>query len=284
MWNRIACWAALCAAGATASAQVNLMSNGSFEADGELSSSTTLTGWSVTAGNIDTRPMLVGGSVATDGEFLLDLEGTVAATITQSVVGLVVGEPYVFSFDLGANTANTVLGIVLSGATNLDETLPAIAGPLTPVARSFKAGATTLTVTFIDRGGTGGNAGPALDNVRLVRAGLADCNDNGVDDDEDIAAGTSLDCFDSSAAPGTRGGPNGVPDECECVADWNRDGVVNSTDVSDFVNTFFADQVAGTINGDINCNGVSNSTDVSDFINLWFSAQAGQLPFSGCAI
>jgi len=112
-----------------------------------------------------------------------------------------------------------------------------------------------------------------------------DCNENGVDDAEDISSGTSRDCFDFSAAAGTAGGANGVPDECECVADWNRDGTSNSTDVSDFINTFFADQSPpGATNGDVNCDGVSNSTDVSDFINVWFAAQAGQLPFAGCLI
>jgi len=113
---------------------------------------------------------------------------------------------------------------------------------------------------------------------------ITDCNENGVDDAADIAAGTSKDCFDFAAAAGTAGGPNGIPDECECVADWNRDGTSNSTDVSDFINTFFADQAGGGSDGDVNCDGVSNSTDVSDFINVWFAAQAGQLPFAGCTI
>jgi hypothetical protein len=53
-------------------------------------------------------------------------------------------------------------------------------------------------------------------------------------------------------------------------ADWNRDGVVNSTDVSDFINDWFADQVSGGLTTDFNNDGVSNSTDVSDFINVWF--------------
>jgi hypothetical protein len=114
--------------------------------------------------------------------------------------------------------------------------------------------------------------------------GGADCNENGIDDAQDIANGTSDDCFDYAAAAGTRGGANGIPDECECVADWNRDGIANSTDVSDFINTFFADQTSGNVDGDVNCDGVSNSTDVSDFINIWFAAQAGQLPFAGCTI
>jgi len=114
--------------------------------------------------------------------------------------------------------------------------------------------------------------------------GGQDCNENGVDDAQDISSGTSKDCFDFTAAAGTAGGANGVPDECECIADWNRDGTSNSTDVSDFINTFFADQAGGGPNGDVNCDGTSNSTDVSDFINVWFAAQAGQLPFAGCTI
>jgi hypothetical protein len=112
--------------------------------------------------------------------------------------------------------------------------------------------------------------------------GGADCNQNGVDDVTDIANGTSRDCYNS--AKGAAGLPDGIPDECQCIADWNHDGTVNSTDVSDFINTYFADQVAGTAAGDINCDGVDNSTDVSDFINLWFSAQSGQLPYAGCSI
>jgi hypothetical protein len=114
--------------------------------------------------------------------------------------------------------------------------------------------------------------------------GTTDCNGNGVPDSQDISSGTSQDCFNFAAAANTAGGANGVPDECECVADWNRDGISNSTDVSDFINTFFADQTSGGLNGDVNCDGVSNSTDVSDFINIWFAAQAGQLPFAGCTI
>jgi hypothetical protein len=58
-----------------------------------------------------------------------------------------------------------------------------------------------------------------------------------------------------------------------CPADWNEDGVVNSTDVSDFINDWFTDQVEGTLVTDFNGDGVSNSTDVSDFINGWFTAQ-----------
>jgi len=58
-----------------------------------------------------------------------------------------------------------------------------------------------------------------------------------------------------------------------CPTDWNHDGVVNSTDVSEFINSWFADQAAGTLIADFDGNGVVNSTDVSGFINAWFEAQ-----------
>jgi len=59
-----------------------------------------------------------------------------------------------------------------------------------------------------------------------------------------------------------------------CRTDVTGDGVVNSTDVSEFVHIWFADQVNGTINADFNDDGVSNSTDVSDFVNVWFEERS----------
>jgi hypothetical protein len=60
-----------------------------------------------------------------------------------------------------------------------------------------------------------------------------------------------------------------------CVADWNHDGVTNSTDVSDFINDWFQDQLDGTLVTDWDGNGVVNSTDVSGFINSWFEDAGG---------
>jgi len=59
-----------------------------------------------------------------------------------------------------------------------------------------------------------------------------------------------------------------------CPADFNGDGTVNSTDVSDFINQWFQDQVEGTLVTDWDHNGVVNSTDVSGFINSWFEDTA----------
>lgn len=152
------------------SASANLIVNGSFETDGFLVASPTLTGWTVDYGNIDAVPGLVGGSTATDGLYLIDLEGVLAAQITQVVPGLVIGNSYTLSFDLGANTSNTDLGLALSGAASLSEIIPASTGPLVTQVRTFVATSPTLTLSFTDAGGTGGNAGPALDNVSLIPA------------------------------------------------------------------------------------------------------------------
>jgi hypothetical protein len=55
-----------------------------------------------------------------------------------------------------------------------------------------------------------------------------------------------------------------------CRVDWDGNGVVNSTDVSSFINDWFADIAGGTTVTDFDGNGVVNSTDVSMFINEWF--------------
>jgi glucose/arabinose dehydrogenase len=104
-----------------------------------------------------------------------------------------------------------------------------------------------------------------LSTTRSVSVFSADCNANGVPDNCDIDAGTSLDIDH-----------NGVPDECQkqpvCVADFNHDAIVNSTDVSDFINQWFQDFVDGTSITDFDRNGIVNSTDVSEFINAYFES------------
>jgi len=63
-----------------------------------------------------------------------------------------------------------------------------------------------------------------------------------------------------------------VPPGPVCLADWDGNDVVNSTDVSAFINDWFADQLNGTLVTDWDDNGVVNSTDVSLFINDFFAA------------
>lgn len=69
-------------------------------------------------------------------------------------------------------------------------------------------------------------ADPAEDNFVVydnVRIEVADCNENGVPDTQDISGGTSADCNDT-----------GVPDECEDIAggDFDVDGDVDYYDLA----------------------------------------------------
>lgn len=68
-------------------------------------------------------------------------------------------------------------------------------------------------------------------------------------------------------------GDGGIVTPPVCPVDWDNNGVVNSTDVAAFINSWFEDQVAGTFVADFDDNGVVNSTDVSTFINVWFGSQ-----------
>jgi hypothetical protein len=68
-----------------------------------------------------------------------------------------------------------------------------------------------------------------------------------------------------------------APASPQCPIDWDNNGVVNSTDVSEFINSWFVDQANGTLITDFDLNGVSNSTDVSMFINAWFNGCAEQV-------
>ncbi len=66
-----------------------------------------------------------------------------------------------------------------------------------------------------------------------------DCNENGIPDGEDIAAGISEDCND-----------NGVPDECE--EDCNESGIPDDCDIADGTSL------------DCNINGIPDECDISD--------------------
>jgi len=81
-----------------------------------------------------------------------------------------------------------------------------------------------------------------------------DCNDNQVADGCDIDAGTSQDV-----------NGNGVPDECECVADVSGDGMVNVTDLLALLAAW------GTSGGveDLNGDGVVNVTDLLILLGAW---------------
>lgn len=55
-----------------------------------------------------------------------------------------------------------------------------------------------------------------------------------------------------------------------CVADWNRDGVVNAADAGAFLTDYFADLTNGTTRTDVDRNGIVNSADVGFYLTLFF--------------
>ncbi len=62
------------------------------------------------------------------------------------------------------------------------------------------------------------------------------------------------------------------PTEAPCPADFDGNGIVNSTDVGEFVNAWFMDQAGATLVSDWTGDGIANSADVGEFINAYFAA------------
>lgn len=83
-----------------------------------------------------------------------------------------------------------------------------------------------------------------------------DCNHNGVFDDQDIDNGTSEDV-----------NGNGIPDECECLADCAEpfDGVVNTVDLLALLGEWGG---SGTPR-DINYDGIVNTADLLALLGAW---------------
>jgi len=76
----------------------------------------------------------------------------------------------------------------------------------------------------------------------------------------DQGPGLRRECLIRVTVP-TNGPPN-------CAADWNHDGVVNSSDYFDFLTAFFADDA------DFNGDGWYNSSDLFDFLTAFFAGCA----------
>jgi choice-of-anchor C domain-containing protein len=146
--------------------------------------SNTITGWTVSAGNLDWLGSPPGcGWQPSHGSASLDLVGSAAGGIggIQQTFDTVPGTGYVLSFDLAGNfgagpvvkpLAVTINGVTTNftfdttgrGAANMGWTTHSIA---------FVATGTSSTVNFVsDVSAAGGtlNAGAALDNVRVALA------------------------------------------------------------------------------------------------------------------
>jgi hypothetical protein len=130
--------------------------------------------------------------------------------------------------------------------------------------------------------------GASNDQYRAVLTGAcgtteADCNNNGINDPVEIAGG-ARDCFNplTIAVPGTTGGSDTFLDECQCVANFNRDGTVNSGDISSYLTSWLNAVGGGVADADVNCDNANNSGDISAFLTVWLSAVQNTIPHDGC--
>jgi hypothetical protein len=114
--------------------------------------------------------------------------------------------------------------------------------------------------------------------------GAVDCNGNGIPDSVEIAADPALDCYNPAVIqnPNVIGGPDGALDSCQCQGNFNRDGAVNSTDISAMLAGWLDAVNNGNTNADINCSGSTNSTDISAFLTIWLAQVQGDDPNDGC--
>lgn len=92
-----------------------------------------------------------------------------------------------------------------------------------------------------------------------------DRNRNARPDRSDIAADPSLDLDN-----------DGIIDSTACLPDYNRDGLLNTDDLSDYVTDYFRYVAAPTSPVplpfiDVNADGVRNADDLADFITAYFT-------------
>jgi len=103
------------------------------------------------------------------------------------------------------------------------------------------------------------SGGDANGNGILDACEFTDCNDNGTNDPDDIADGTSADCDG-----------NGIPDECDIAdgaADCNGDGIMDACDMGEDCNGNGTPDSCDIANGDADdCdgNGRPDSCDIAD--------------------
>jgi hypothetical protein len=83
---------------------------------------------------------------------------------------------------------------------------------------------------------------------------LLDCDGNGVDDVLEITRDPAIDV-----------NHNCTIDQCECIADWTVDGIVNVPDIFAFLSDWFGG------NADVNGDGVTTVPDIFAFLSLWFA-------------
>ena len=169
-------------------AQAVTVTNGSFESGlsniGNFTTlyagdSTSITGWTITGGNVD----YIGSYwTAADGSRSLDLNGLVPGSISQTIFGLTSGVTYEVTFDLAGNPAGgpnpKTLNVTASAGPSSFSFNAANTslGTMGWVAELFfftaTGPSTTLTFASTTTGFSGNDSypsafGPALDNVSI---------------------------------------------------------------------------------------------------------------------
>jgi hypothetical protein len=151
------------------------------------------------------------------------------------------------------NTRSVVPGNVSVWCSGLPATIqtqtPTQVTFIAPAARQNPSG--HVAVQLMSTQGTSYPVGLLIDG---------DCNHNGVSDLQDVLAGTSRDVNLDS-----------IPDECECMADFNGDGVVSVQDIFDFLIAWFAGDPTTRFHGGPN----GAVADIFDFLNVWFAGCLG---------
>ena len=152
------------------------------------------------------------------GRYSLDLDGLNPGTIS-TIVETDPGSRYVLTFHLTGNCDVNpdfrAVDVSIGSATDAFIHDCEFDGEesWTQHVVEFQATDPTTTITFASRSQSGERNGPVLDLISVVDLGIVDCNGNQIDDSEDIAEGTSIDC-----------NSNGIPDECESLPDCDDDG------------------------------------------------------------
>jgi choice-of-anchor C domain-containing protein len=177
---------------APAFADTNLIVNGKFTpaTPGCAAGTTSIPGWTVTAGNVDIEDVTCSGIKAADGIYFLDLTGSFAedgvndvGTISQTIT-TVVGQEYRLSFDFGGNpqwqifsfpndSSLKAMAVFLNGAISAVYSVQTEGVASTdPQWRRheirFKATSTSTEITFQSLNGSlskPSDFGPLLDNV-----------------------------------------------------------------------------------------------------------------------
>jgi len=162
----------------TASAAVNLITNGGFVGPNPNGSFVTvgvssgvIPGWDVLEGNVD---WIQGYWPGSDGDgHSIDLNGTTQGKIGQSIV-TEIGKYYTIKFDMNANpdfgtgTRVAIIGANGDLGNRTFEATSPTAGPWSPRQISFVADSTSTQITFASGTNTNCCFGAAIDNVSVA--------------------------------------------------------------------------------------------------------------------